>query len=218
MGELIGFSTLNCIYFALLGVGVIYAVIILITGGLHEVDVPGLDIDIGDVDIGGHHLPEVPVHLDFDHAPSFDHGDVDVPSLSPITIASFVTAFGSFGLLAVYLFNVSDRFSLLWAAGGGLVVAIIAHFAFGYFLIAPQGSSEITARDVMGLTAEVITPIPADGVGQIAFVAQGRRITASARSAGGVPVPKGELVSIQSFTGSAAVVRPEQSSGATDKA
>jgi hypothetical protein len=218
MGELIGFSTLNCIYFALLGVGVIYAVIILITGGLHEVDVPGLDIDIGDVDIGGHHLPEVPVHLDFDHAPSFDHGDVDVPSLSPITIASFVTAFGSFGLLAVYLFNVSDRFSLLWAGGGGLVVAIIAHFAFGYFLIAPQGSSEITARDVMGLTAEVITPIPADGVGQIAFVAQGRRITASARSAGGVPVPKGELVSIQSFTGSAAVVRPEQSSGAIDKA
>jgi len=218
MGELVGFSTLNCIYFALLGVGVIYAVIILITGGLHDIDVPGLDIDIGEIDIGGHHLPEVPVHLDFDHAPSFDHGDVDVPSLSPITIASFVTAFGSFGLLAVYLFNVSDRFSLLWAGGGGLVVAIIAHFAFGYFLIAPQGSSEITARDVMGLTAEVITPIPADGVGQVAFVAQGRRITSSARSAGGVPIPKGELVSIQSFTGSAAVVRPEQGSGATDKA
>jgi hypothetical protein len=218
MGELIGFSTLNCIYFALLGVGIIYALIILITGGLHEFDVPGLDIDIGDMDIGGHHLPEVPVHLDFDHAPSFDHGDVGVPSLSPITIASFVTAFGSFGLLAVYLFDVSDRFSLLWAGGGGLVVAIIAHFAFGYFLIAPQGSSEITARDVIGLTAEVITPIPVAGVGEIAFVAQGRRITSSARSAGGVPVPKGELVSIQSFTGSAAVVRPEQGSGATDKA
>ena len=218
MGELIGFSTLNCIYFALLGVGIIYALIILITGGLHEFDVPGLDIDIGDVDIGAHHLPEVPVHLDFDHAPSFDHGDVGVPSLSPITIASFVTAFGSFGLLAVYLFDVSDRFSLLWAGGGGLVVAIIAHFAFGYFLIAPQGSSEITARDVIGLTAEVITPIPVAGVGEIAFVAQGRRITSSARSAGGVPVPKGELVSIQSFTGSAAVVRPEQGSGATDKA
>jgi hypothetical protein len=218
MGELIGFSTLNCIYFALLGVGIIYALIILITGGLHEFDVPGLDIDIGDVDIGAHHLPEVPVHLDFDHAPSFDHGDVGVPSLSPITIASFVTAFGSFGLLAVYLFDVSDRFSLLWAGGGGLVVAIIAHFAFGYFLIAPQGSSEITARDVIGLTAEVITPIPVAGIGEIAFVAQGRRITSSARSAGGVPVPKGELVSIQSFTGSAAVVRPEQGSGATDKA
>jgi membrane protein implicated in regulation of membrane protease activity len=209
MGELVGFSTLNCIYFALLGIGVIYALIILITGGLHDVDVPGLDIDIGEMDLGGHHLPEVPVHLDLDHAPSFDHGDVGVPSLSPITIASFVTAFGSFGLLAVYLFNVSDRFSLLWAAGGGLVVAIIAHFAFGYFLIAPQGSSEVRARDIIGLTAEVITPIPADGVGQIAFVAQGRRVTASARSAGGVPVAKGTPVSIQSFTGSAAVVRPQ---------
>jgi hypothetical protein len=218
MDELIGFSTLNCIYFALLGVGVIYALIILITGGLHEIDVPGLDIDIGDVDIGGHHLPEVPVHIDFDHAPSFDHGDVDVPSLSPITIASFVTAFGSFGLLAVYLFNVSDRFSLLWAGGGGLVVAIIAHFAFGYFLIAPQGSSEVTARDIIGLTAEVITPIPADGVGQVAFVAQGRRVTFSARSASRAPVPKGMLVSIQNFTGSVAVVQPQQDSGATGEA
>ena len=218
MGELIGFSTLNCIYFALLGVGIIYAVIILITGGVHEVDVPGLDIDIGDVDIGGHHLPEVPVHIDFDHAPSFDHGDVDVPSLSPITIASFVTAFGSFGLIAVYLFNVPDRVSLLWASGGGLVVAIIAHFAFGYFLIAPQGSSEVTARDIIGLTAEVITPISADGVGQVAFVAQGRRVTFSARSAGGVPVPTGTLVSIGSFTGSVAVVRPLQDSEATGEA
>jgi len=218
MGELVGFSTLNCIYFALLGVGVIYAVMILITGGLHEVDVPGLDLDIGDMDIGGHHLPEVPVHLDFDHAPSFDHGDVDVPSLSPITIASFVTAFGSFGLIAVYLFNVPDKFSLLWAGGGGLVVAIIAHFAFGYFLIAPQGSSEVTARDIIGLTAEVITPIRADDVGQVAFVAQGRRVTFSARSAGGVPVPKGTLVSIGSFTGSVAVVRPLQDSGATGEA
>jgi len=218
MGELVGFSTLNCIYFALLGIGVIYAVIILIAGGLHEINLPHLDIDVGDVDIGGHHLPEIPVHLDLDQAPSFDHGDVSVPSLSPVTIASFVTAFGAFGLLAVYLFNVSDRFSLLWAGGGGLVVAIIAHFAFGYFLIAPQGSSEVRARDVIGLTAEVITPIPADGVGQIAFVAQGRRVTSSARSAGRVPVPKGTFVSIQSFTGSAAVVHPQQDSGATGEA
>ena len=218
MGELVSFSTLHCIYFALLGIGIIYALIILITGGLHEVDVPGLDIDIGDIDIGGHHLPEIPVHLDLDHAPSFDHGDVGVPSLSPITIASFVTAFGSFGLLAVYLFSVPDKISLLWASGGGLVVAVIAHFAFGYFLIAPQGSSEVTARDIIGLTAEVITPIPADGVGQIAFVAQGRRVTFSARSAGGAPVPKGTFVFIQSFTGSVAVVRPQQDSEATGEA
>jgi hypothetical protein len=218
MGELVGFSTLNCIYFALLGIGIIYAVIILIAGGLHEINLPHLDIDIGDVDIGGHHLPEIPVHLDLDHAPSFDHGDVDVPSLSPITIASFVTAFGSFGLIAVYLFNVPDKISLLWATGGGLVVAVIAHFAFGYFLIAPQGSSEVTARDIIGLTAEVITPISANGVGQIAFVAQGRRVTFSARSAGGVPVSKGTFVSIESFTGSVAVVRPQQDSAATGEA
>ena len=96
-----------------------------------------------------------------------------MPSLSPITIASFVTAFGAFGLIALGLFNASTRASLAWAAVGGLIVAVIAHFAFGYFLIAPQGSSEVRLRDIVGSEAEVITPIPADSVGEIAFVAQG---------------------------------------------
>jgi membrane protein implicated in regulation of membrane protease activity len=137
------------------------------------------------------------------------HPEVNVPSLSPVTVASFVTAFGAFGLIALGLFDTTARWSLAWAAGGGLVVAVIAHFAFGYFLIAPQGSSEVKLRDIVGAAAEVITPIPADSVGEVAFVAQGGRMTYTAKSATGTPIARGTTVVIEKVIGGVAVVRPQ---------
>ena len=191
---------LTLLYLALLGIGIIYAVIILIGGALHDIHLPGLDLQVGGHEIG-------PVHLDVDAGAS--HPETQVPSLSPITVASFVTAFGAFGLIALGLFNVSAQWSLAWAAGGGLVVAVIAHFAFGYFLIAPQGSSEVKLRDIVGAVAEVITPIPADSVGEVAFVAQGGRMTYTAKSATGTPIARGTTVVIEKVIGGVAVVLPQ---------
>ena len=208
MDLLAGFSVLNCIYLSLVIVGVLYGLFLLIAGGLHEISLPDIDLDIGDVDLGGLHLPDMPIHLDIDSVPSFDHGEVGVPSLSPVTIASFITAFGAFGLIATFLFNVPEKTSLLWAGLGALVVAAIAHFAFGYFLIAPQGSSEITVRDIVGKTGEVITPIPATGTGKIALVARGTRVTLGARSTTGAPIPRGTLVVVEDMVGVIALVRP----------
>ena len=190
---------LTLLYLALLGIGIIYAVIILIGGALHDVHIPGLDLHVGAHEIG-------PVHVDV--GGDVGHPEVNVPSLSPVTVASFVTAFGAFGLIALGLFDTTARWSLAWAAGGGLVVAVIAHFAFGYFLIAPQGSSEVKLRDIVGAVAEVITPIPADSVGEVAFVAQGGRITYTAKSASGMPIARGTTVVIEKVVGGVAVVRP----------
>jgi hypothetical protein len=200
MSELLTVGALDCLYFALLGIGFLYALIILIIGGVHEV-VSAIDV----------HLPtDLHLPVDLGHAgPSVDHGEVGVPSLSPITLASFITAFGAFGLVATQLFDQSARASLVWAALGGLVVAAIAHFAFGYFLIAPQGSSTVTARDIIGATAEVITPIPAHGVGEIAFVAQGGRVTSTARSLDGSAIGRGTTVVIDNLVGNVALVRPK---------
>ena len=191
---------LTLLYLALLGIGILYAVIILIGGALHDIHLPGLDLQVGGHEIG-------PVHLDVDAGAS--HPETQVPSLSPITVASFVTAFGAFGLIATGLFEVTARASLLWAAAGGVIVAVIAHFAFGYFLIAPQGSSEVRMKDIVGAVGEVITPIPADSVGEIAFVAQGGRVTYTAKSAGGSPIERGTTVLIEKVVGGVAVVRPE---------
>lgn len=203
MAEFLNMNTLNCIYFALLGVGFLYAIIILISGGLHDINLPDFDVDVGD--IGGVDMPDV--HMDFDAAPSFDHGEIGVTPLSPITIASFITAFGAFGIVATQLFSASAQFSLVWAAGGGLIVAAIAHFAFG-FLLSTQASSEVRRQDIVGATAEVITPIPAGGLGQIAFVARGGRVTYSARSEEETAIRRGTVVTIVDVVGNVALVRP----------
>lgn len=194
--DLANLSTLSCVYFTLLVVGVVYAVVILIAGELHDFGFGDSDIDLG----GGHDI-------------SFEHGDVSVTSLSPVTIASFVTAFGAFGLISTGLFNVSAQVSLLWAAGGAVVIAAVAHFAFGYFLIAPQSSSEVTAEHVVGTTGEVITPIAPGRLGEVAFVARGARMTTSARAAGNLAIPRGTVVTIERVVGNVAIVKPLEEAG-----
>ncbi len=187
---------INCFYFALLGVGILYALVILITGGLHDF-AGGVHLP---ADFGGHHIPALG-----------DHGDTSVPSLSPITVASFVTAFGAFGIVATQGLSASGGMSILVAAVGGLVVAAIAHFAFGYFLIAPQGSSEVTMKDIVGATAEVTTPIPIGGLGEVTFVAQGARVSYPARSLDRVVLPRGTTVTIVEEVGSVVHVRARTS-------
>jgi membrane protein implicated in regulation of membrane protease activity len=191
---------LTLLYLALLAIGIVYAIIILVSGALHDVHLPGIDLHVGGHEIG-------PVHVDV--GGDVGQPEIKVPSLSPVTIASFVTAFGGFGLIATGVFEVSSQWSLAWAAGGGLIVAIIAHFAFGYFLIAPQGSSEVRLKDIVGAVAEVTTPIPANSVGEVAFVAQGGRMTYTAKSATGAPIARGTTVVIESVVGGVAVVRPQ---------
>jgi len=181
---------LTCVYFALVTVGVVYALVILIGGGLGD----GADAGLGgDFDVGG--------------ADSLQ-GSVDVTHVSPVTIAGFVTAFGAFGIIALGLAGASAPASLLWASIGGLVVGLASHLAFIYFFIKPQGSSEVTRQDVIGAPAEVITPIPSGGLGEVAFVAQGGRVTMSARGLGGAAIDRGCLVRIQEQVGSTVVVAP----------
>jgi hypothetical protein len=203
--ESIHLTGVTLLYLGLVGFGLIYAVLILIAGAVHSLHIPGLDIHVG-----AHHFGPVDVHTAPDlNVSDVSHPSVKIPSLSPITIASFITAFGAFGLISLGLFEVSTRFSLIWATLGGLIMAAIAHFAFGYFLIAPQGSSEIHLRDLIGTIAEVITPIPADSVGEVAFVAQGGRVTYTAKSLNGISIARGTTVIIEKVIGGVAVVRPQ---------
>jgi hypothetical protein len=183
------FEGLNCFYVGLVGAGVVYALFILITGGLHDM---GSAI----------HLP-----LDIGHTPDFGHGEIGLTSLSPVTIASFVTAFGAFGIIATQGFAFSGIASLVIATIGALIVAIISHFAFFYLLIKPQGSSEVTRSDIVGTVAEVTIPIPISGTGEVAFVAQGGRVTYPARSLDRIALPRGATVTIVEMVGTVVGVR-----------
>jgi membrane protein implicated in regulation of membrane protease activity len=196
---------ISLLYLALLGIGLIYAIIILIAGAVHDLHIPGFDVHLGE-----HSFGPVDVHTVPDlNAGDVSHPSVKIPSLSPVTIASFITAFGAFGLISIGLLQVSSRISLVWAVIGGLIMAVIAHFAFSYFLIAPQGSSEVHLGDLIGTAAEVITPIPGDSVGEVAFVAQGGRVTYTAKSLNNAQIARGTTVIIEKIIGGVAVVRPQ---------
>src|SRR5512140_728814 len=142
---------LNCFYTFLLLLGVFYAVFIMVAGGLHSIHLP-FDIDLS-------HLPvHLPGHIDVGGAAPTH--DVSVLSLSPISIAAFVTSFGGIGIIATQGFRADGAASLLWAIAGSVVVAVVSHLFFFYIFIAPQASSAVKSNDVMGVTAEVTAPIP----------------------------------------------------------
>lgn len=199
------FSTLNCVYFFLLLAGVIWTAIVLIGGAVAGADLPDVDMDFSGADLaGGVDVPDFDFHID--DVPSFDHGSVDVSPLSPITIASFATSFGGIGLIATQLLGVPDTISLIFATGGATLIAAGMFFFYSRVLIAGQGSSEVRASDIRGKTAEVIIPIPGQGLGQVAIVARGARTTRSARSANGEAIPRGTVVTVQSVSGSNVIV------------
>jgi hypothetical protein len=203
---------MTILYGTFLGIGIIYAVLILLGAGLHDIHLPGIHIPGFDLHVDGHDVG-VGHGVNVGHVDAgtgADGSSVKVPTLSPITIASFVTAFGAFGLIGLGLFESTERGSLIWAAAGGFVVAVIAHFAFGYFLIAPQGSSGVMVNNFPGMLAEVITPIPVGSVGEIAFVSQGGRVTYTAQSSTGEAIPRGTTVMIEKVIGGVAMVRPQE--------
>lgn len=176
-------AALDIFYLILLGVGVVYAIFSLLAGMDFDLpfDLPGLD------------------------AP----GEVSLASISPISIAAFITAFGAIGIIVTRGMGLPAMTSVIGAVVGSLVVALAAHALFFFILIAPQASSAVKQSNLIGITAEVTAPIPATSVGEIAYVAMGSRQTSPARSATGDAIPRGVAVIIESITGTVFNVRPK---------
>lgn len=184
---LLNLGVLNLVYLTLLVIGFLYALLSLLGQGLGE-----LHIDLG---------------LDAGDVPSFDHGEVGLTSISSMSIASFVTGFGAAGIVSSQMFQASTGGSLLYAIGGGLSVGLIAQLLFIY-IFSPQTSSLRTQEELMQSIAEVITPITAGGVGQIALVVRGTRVTYSARSTSDVAFKQGDIVRVVEVVGNIAFVEP----------
>jgi membrane protein implicated in regulation of membrane protease activity len=204
-------STLNCVYFALFFFGLGYAIFIVITGGLSDIDLPDVDIDIPQIDLPGDvDIPGADIHIGGPDLPAggIDAPDVSVSPLSPITIASFVTAFGAIGVLTTQLFQTDPRFSLLWATGGALAISGMMFLFYSQVLIRSQGSSEVRRRELIGLEAEVTVPISENSPGQVTYVAKSGRMTSMARSVDGQAIPRGRFVRIVSMIGPQVLVQP----------
>ncbi|MBN1202412.1 MAG: NfeD family protein [Anaerolineae bacterium] len=189
--DMSGDSTLNLVFAAALFVGLVYSVFLLFFHGIGEA-FGDLDIDL-DLDV------DADIDLDVDHAG-------EAAGVSMLAVASFISAFGAFGLIAVTLFEASAVGSLITALLSGLVMGIAAQ-AFFVYILSPTVSSNVQQTSLIGLVGEITTPIPANGTGQIAFVAKGSRMTYSARSTDEtLLVGRGTPVRIERIVGGVAFV------------
>ncbi len=192
-------NTLNCVYGVMLALGFGYSLLLLIGSGS---DLFG-DVDASvDVDV------DVDVDMDAGLDAGANHGTSDVTRISTLAIASGVTAAGAAGIVARALFNINGAASIVIALAGGLVVGALAQVFFIYVL-SPTVRTNYDERDLVGISAEVITAIPANNVGQIALVAKGARVTFGARTEDGSAVPRGTTVTIEKIVGGVAYVLPE---------
>lgn len=91
----------------------------------------------------------------------------------------------------------------------GFAGAIGAGIFFGIvkFMFNSQSNSVFSLDELIDTEAEVLTPIPVNGLGEIAYVINGARCTLSARSSEGGSIPRGATVVIREIARNAAVVQ-----------
>ncbi len=129
----------------------------------------------------------------------------DAPGISifsPTIIASFITAFGGFGLIFTQFPKTSNApISAPLSLVGGLAVAGAVLVFLRSVFRHTQSSSESHVAQLVGAEANVITPIPENGVGEIAYVVGGTRYSAPARGENNAAVANGKTVKITRIVG-----------------
>jgi membrane protein implicated in regulation of membrane protease activity len=204
-------DTLNCVYLILFFIGVGYAIFILITGGLSDIDLPNVDIDVPQVDLPGDvDIPGAGIHIGGPDVPAggLDTPDVSVSPLSPITIASFITSFGGIGVLSLQFFEVDPKLSLVFATVGGVAISGLMFLFYSQVLVRAQGSSQVYRSEIIGQLAEVMVPISKSAPGQVAYSTKAGRMTSTARSIDGSEIPRGQWVKIVNVAGPQVLVAP----------
>ncbi len=182
--EFLASGTLNIVYAVAVFTSFIFAVVILLGAEFGD----ALDLDLeADIDA--------------------DSG-VDFISVSPFALAMFGASFGLTGLITRLWLDMEAIPSVLWSAAAGLVIGAAAQAFFIYVLSPSKSSHYSLQRDALDRQVEVITTIPANGLGEIAYDNVSGRVKLGARSNTGKQIKRGVLVRIERITGRVAVVTP----------
>ncbi len=179
--EFLASGTLNLVYAGVVLISFIFAAVILF--GAELGDAFDVDVDV-DADAG-----------------------FDFVSISPFSLAMFGATFGVTGLLTRLWLEMDVIPSVLWATALGFVIGVAAQALFIYVLSPTKSSHFSLAEDGIGREVEVITTIPGDGLGEIAYDNISGRVKLGARSVTGKQIKRGEIVKIERVTGRVAVVR-----------
>lgn len=171
-------------YIGCLTFGVGYALLSSILGGDHH-------ISHGHVDIGGHE--------------GADGSDIPSP-FNPLVLASAITTFGAVGTISKMGFGMDDLLSAVFALAFALGIGALIFFFVVKLIYGSQSDSTFSLQELVGNEAVVITPIPAQGMGEIAVTIRGVRYNFTAKSIGGKPLERGETARIKAFDSSIAIV------------
>jgi hypothetical protein len=202
------------IYGACLLIGLAYSMMQFFFGALHGAGAGGHGINLGH---GGHtvHVGHPHVHLGHGghaaggHASSLEDGTAphSVSFINPLTLGTWVTTFGGFGLIALALLR-SAPLSAILALATSFAATLVVFYLFMHLLIQPEVVRNMTPLDTVGLRGEVTVSVPGDqSMGQVAYVLDATRFATNARSEDGSPIPKGAAVRIVSATEQAVTVR-----------
>ena len=198
----------SAIYLILFLIGLGFAVVSFILSGLGYL---GHSVDGHHADINGHHFDAGEHDAEIGHHDMGHHdgssAEMHFSPVSPITIAMFITSFGGVGFIVQQFPGGNLLFSLPLALVSGFVIAGSAFYILYKIFSATQASSNYTRDSVLDLEAEVITPIPANGVGEIAYTARGSRFNAPARSEDQEAIPKHAIVRMTKVVGNIFYVR-----------
>jgi membrane protein implicated in regulation of membrane protease activity len=175
------------IYIACLALGLLFTIITASMGHFFG----GHGGHPGDLGTGGH------AEAGYDHS-----GVPGISFFSPTVLACFVTAFGACGIILSKVEATKNVWiSAPISAVAGVIMAGIAFLLFNAMFKQTQSSSESRVSSLIGQTASIVTPIPPNGVGEIAYVQGGCRYTAPARTEGGGTISAGRPVRITRVSG-----------------
>jgi membrane protein implicated in regulation of membrane protease activity len=198
------------VYLFCLVVGLGFAIVSGFLGGiLHMGD--GGDVGI-DHDFSVDHDFSADTDASVDHDLSADHADsgevgAHLSPISPPVLSTFLAGFGFAGMVSEKALHLPWFLSGPLATAFSLGMAVLAFVLVGKLMSSSQGTSHVRFSDMIGTEAEVITPIPAEGVGEIAYNTPTGRISCAARSETGAMIPKHSMVTITQVVGSVAMVR-----------
>jgi hypothetical protein len=128
------------------------------------------------------------------------------PGMLPVFVALLTTFFGAIGLLCRHTLQLSDDASLLGAAMGSLVATLTAAVGIRRYFLTGAAAGEVRGGVLLGAIGHVSIAIPDGGVGAIAYVVEGHRVTMPARSRDGQALPQRARVMIMDVVGHTAVV------------
>jgi len=173
--------SVGVIYFLSFAVGLGYAVLVGIAGHLF-----GGDSADGHMDVGT---------------------DLPISPLSPTIIATFLTGFGGGGMLAHSYFGLSLGRGVLVAVLTGTLLSCGTFAVLTLLFRNTQAGAEYSLDDMVGRVVQIITPIPENGMGEVAIIAKGTRIVGPARSEDGRALARNTPVKVVRVVGNLYYVR-----------